>query len=389
MRNEKFELPLLLIRVAILNTPEAYEGEIDWEFLMDFGKKQDILPILLRGIRLLALPMPPAIQAQLQKAEDLALGVEAAQFIALGQLFTLCERRGISCAPLKGSVLRELYPLPHLRTMGDIDLLIAPFDPRENRRMMAELGFAPDDKMIRDPSEYDVVTDNYSLPPFLVVELHKTLSAANTPVAIREAFCDALKTAEPLEGYSLIKRFSAQGNFLHLMSHLHKHYTEDSVGVRMLLDIWLFHSAYGSQLDWNVLNERLAHMGILDFCTEILRLCHALFSYGEEHILTPEQERIFLAGKLHEDMPIVLRSLKNAKTGCLSPLLHTVLISRKHLAAFYPRLNCCPVLYPYYYCKRALFVLRSRRHKLRQIIFVSFTKQGREQLRELRERKGL
>lgn len=34
------------------------------------------------------------------------------------------EKNGIDYAPIKGSVVREYYPRPELRTMGDADVLI-------------------------------------------------------------------------------------------------------------------------------------------------------------------------------------------------------------------------------------------------------------------------
>lgn len=46
------------------------------------------------------------------------------QMQIFGEIKALLAKNGIKFVPFKGAVLRELYPDPEARTMGDIDLLI-------------------------------------------------------------------------------------------------------------------------------------------------------------------------------------------------------------------------------------------------------------------------
>jgi hypothetical protein len=387
-----YELPLKLICAAVakeLATPARYDGEIDWEFIMDFGRRQGILPILYRGACLFGLEIPMETEKELKKADDLAVAAEAAQFVALNQMYALFEGRGITCLPLKGSLLRELYHSPHLRTMGDIDLLIEPFDPKENRNLMAELGFKSDSSVVRQLSEYDVVTDNYRLPPFIEVELHKILLPVVTPENVRRAFHDSMSRTVSIQGYHHIKRLAVQDDYLFLLSHLYKHYIRGGIGIRMLLDIWLFYSAYKWELDLPRLEESLLQMEILDFCQEIFQLCRVLFGEEEFSEISPVQEQIYLAGQLHEDIPMLVSSFINKKgQGKLSLFASIVFINREKLSLYFPALNKYPLLYPYYYFKRVFFVLRCRRTQLKQLFVFAFTKRGNEKHRGIQKRWG-
>ena len=44
---------------------------------------------------------------------------------------------------MKGYYLRECYPVPELRTFGDIDVLIHPEDRARTDDLMKRLGYAP------------------------------------------------------------------------------------------------------------------------------------------------------------------------------------------------------------------------------------------------------
>lgn len=60
-------------------------------------------------------------------------------FETLSKEFTV---RGIAHMPVKGYYLRKLYPVPELRTFGDIDLLIHREDRQKVHELMLSLGYS-------------------------------------------------------------------------------------------------------------------------------------------------------------------------------------------------------------------------------------------------------
>ena len=75
------------------------------------------------------------------------------------------EENGIAYMPLKGLLLRDLYPAPEMRTMGDVDILIRPEQHERIRALMPTLGFS---FVLESAHEC-----SWGKPGILYMELHK------------------------------------------------------------------------------------------------------------------------------------------------------------------------------------------------------------------------
>ena len=67
--------------------------------------------------------------------------VAAKQENVTKELCDLFEANGIDYLPLKGCILRSLYPSPELRSMGDIDILIKIEQYKQIRSLLTVHGF--------------------------------------------------------------------------------------------------------------------------------------------------------------------------------------------------------------------------------------------------------
>lgn len=63
------------------------------------------------------------------------------QMQIFGEIKALLAKNGIKFVPFKGAVLRELYPDPEARTMGDIDLLIEKGRQKQVKVLLCANGF--------------------------------------------------------------------------------------------------------------------------------------------------------------------------------------------------------------------------------------------------------
>lgn len=101
-----------------LNAPTAEECEE----LIAFGKKQSILPVIYAGLKKMDLPKDRL------KTVDSARNKDLRKFVlhndALQKIEAALNEEQIPYIPLKGSVLRNLYPAPEMRTSCDIDVLV-------------------------------------------------------------------------------------------------------------------------------------------------------------------------------------------------------------------------------------------------------------------------
>lgn len=96
------------------------------EELVAFGKKQSILPVIYAGLKRMDLPK------DVLKTVDSARNKDLRSFVlhndALQKIETALNEEQIPYIPLKGSVLRNLYPAPEMRTSCDIDVLVHEVD---------------------------------------------------------------------------------------------------------------------------------------------------------------------------------------------------------------------------------------------------------------------
>ena len=80
---------------------------------------------------------------KLKQQENLALYRYMNQDYALQEIGEVFTEKQIPFLPLKGSVLREEYPEPWLRTSGDIDILVHEQDVKRASQVLMEIcGFS-------------------------------------------------------------------------------------------------------------------------------------------------------------------------------------------------------------------------------------------------------
>ena len=170
--------------------------------------------------------------------------------------------------PVKGWYIRTLYPVPELRTFGDVDILINKHDRQKTDEIFAENGYS-----IKDNWEPTYSYDKGALR----CEVHTELmdSDMGKGEQVISYFSDALKTAIRDDG----ERYSPEKS-LHLMylfCHLAKHLYSGGAGIRMYMDIALFLKAYGSSLDFEKLYEDSKKLNLDTFFKTVLSACSKWF----------------------------------------------------------------------------------------------------------------
>ena len=186
-------------------------------------------------------------------------------FEAISQM--LSENK-IPHMPVKGWYIRTLYPVPELRTFGDIDILINKHDRQKTDEIFTENGYS-----IKDNWEPTYSYDKAALR----CEVHTELmdSDMGKGEQVISYFSDALKTAIREDG----ERFSPEKN-LHLMylfCHLAKHLYSGGAGIRMYMDIALFLKAYGNSLDFEKLYSDSKKLNLDTFFKTVLSACSEWF----------------------------------------------------------------------------------------------------------------
>lgn len=249
------------------------------------------------------------------------------------------EAHGIEYMPLKGALLRKVFPKPEMRMMGDVDILIKTEQYPAIRPLMLELEY-----------EESVVSDhefNWHKPS-LHVELHRRLIPSYNK-DYYAYFGDGWKLASRI-GTSCRFHMSPEDELIYLFTHFAKHYRDSGIGLRHPLDIWAFEQEH-PDLNRAYLQTELTKLQLWDFYCNVHRTLDVWFrDAAPDEITDAITDTIFHSGQYgRRETSQLSSSLKERKN---TPNSFLRKIKQLSLSVFTPYETMCkryPVLvrHPY------------------------------------------
>ncbi|MCL2670807.1 MAG: nucleotidyltransferase family protein [Clostridiales bacterium] len=216
---------LVLLRHGLAETcPPAPPSALRGRVLFDLARRQHLESLILRALERRA-DTPTSLLHALEQVRVLDMERARLQTEAAERVLTLLP----DCLPLRGIVLRELYPEPHLRHMTDLDFWVAHEDLARATALLCAEGYS----LYAQKADESVLT----APPCLCVELHARLDG------IPRGREDGMR-ARAADG-----RLRAADFYAALLTHFAKHLRAAGAGARFILDIGLYGGAYGSFAD--------------------------------------------------------------------------------------------------------------------------------------------
>ena len=190
------------------------------------------------------------------------------QMQQLERVFDAFEKAGIQYLPLKGCVMKALYPAPELRVMGDADVLIRLEQREQITAIMENLGFTN-----KGDTDHEFVWVNDGL----YLELHKRLIPSyNEDFHIY--YGDSWRFAREKTGCRW--QMSPGDAFLFQFTHFAKHYRDGGIGCRYVVDLWVYLQKH-PEMDEAYLEKELEKLQLLEFYRNIRRLIQCWFEGGK------------------------------------------------------------------------------------------------------------
>lgn len=273
--------------------------------------------------------------------------------------------------PVKGWYIRTLYPVPELRTFGDIDILINKRDREKANEIFIENGYD-----LKDNWEPTYSYDKGALR----CEVHTELMDSDIGKGERviSYFSDALTTAHRESG----ERFSPQKelHLMYLFCHLAKHLYNGGAGIRMYMDIALFVNSYSDSLNFGKLFEDCKTLRLDRFFKTVLTACDEWFKIDLpfkindiDHISLDELKKYTFSADLFgksRDKSII--SLRNDRSGSKESVLKDTLFpSAEKIEERYKFIKGRKYLLPVAWVARGFVNLKEVPQKLRYIKNVS------------------
>jgi hypothetical protein len=182
----------------------------------------------------------------------------------------------------KGIQLREYYPVPQSRVMGDIDILISPESRERAKEVLIENG-------------YELVNSNGPVWDYnkngVTIEVHtKIISGKVGNSNAEEYFLNAIEHAE-FEG--CLGKLENNYHFAYLLTHIAHHFWFYGAGIKLILDLAAFIKT--EKIDLNAVLEMMEEIGLEDFSKVILTVCNKWFGVGKSYSCDTKTTEEFLS----------------------------------------------------------------------------------------------
>lgn len=373
---------LELVRSAMHASPPQLDPEkVNWQEVFHLAQAHQLgAMIAYPALELVNDPASPVFSLGMQ-AVGSSLAQQQAQSRLLEEMRLSFPALQIPFLPLKGSLLRPMYPKPEMRTMCDLDILLHQKDLERAGQWLKEQGFEQEEGF-----DHDVP---YTKLPYLHVELHYRLFSEETSKSLDRFFDGVWQQAFPVEEGSWEYRLPPEWFSAYLTAHFAKHVFGSGSGVRSVLDLWLFRQ--------KVPMEEAKLFALLDQL-HLSSFYRCMIQLGEcwmEGIpcpaeLKPVQDYLLQSGVYGTEEHRVLSQSAQAQSKG-KHLLRRFFPPMSQMRYHFPVLQHWPVLLPFCYVGRWVRVLKKGTGKFQREVEVlkGISSEEMEQNRRLMDQLGL
>jgi len=273
--NNLREFYINLLKFTISNTDTVPPCEdIDAEAVFNICKKHDLLQMFYENaVSIGLLSKEDSVYPLWKESYILAKTKDVRQMIAVDEICQKLTSNSIRVMPLKGILIKELYPKTYYRKMTDLDILIDGENAKKAEELLTSIGY----EMLHDDKKHFSMYKK----PGITIEIHKNLFLDK----YNDLFPDVWEKSKSNENDCYI--MCDEDLVLHNIIHYGIHFRYDGIGIRALLDIHFLIKNYPDVLSSKSFNERLEKSGYKKFFNQIVAVSKHLFEKGE---LTKEQE---------------------------------------------------------------------------------------------------
>ena len=163
--------------------------------------------------------------------------------------------------------------------------------------------------------------------------------------------------------------------YLHMIGHMAKHMKYTGFGIRMVVDVWLYLEKFKSEMDLDMLDERLKYCGLYDFNQAILKLNDYWFNSANASPATLQlADYVVTSGTfgtyeqlISTEAAVNGGKIKSKSVGKLKKILQIVFLPYRNMCTLYPNLRNMPILLPIYWLRRAFDRLLHKRENISKI----------------------
>jgi len=322
---------IALIKSAVDNSIATISDDVTVEDIVDLARNQQLLPIVYYGVMNSKVAIPQELSSEIEQAFLTYVYRDQTQAFELTKVLNAFVSKGIDHMPVKGMLLKLLYPASEMRLMGDGDILIKLSQKEEIFAVMKELGYK---EVTESPHEFVFSKRG------VCVELHKCL----VPPYNKDYYAyygDGWQLAKIREGASSRYSMNDEDHFVYIFTHFAKHYRDGGIGVQHLVDFWVYMNK--KKVDMDYVRGELKKLGLLKFFENILLTIDVWFNGAAPTDLTD-----YITVRMFSNGVFGTSDIKNVASAIRSTGTNSARGARiKHMVeTFFPNLHDMQGRYP-------------------------------------------
>ncbi len=273
----------------------------------------------------------------------------------LNNVCTCLEENGVDFIPLKGSVIRNLYPEKWMRTSCDIDILVKKDEcDRATELLCEKLKFTVESgKTLHDIQLMS--------PTGVLLELHYTLMEKDCLPKTAQCLENVWQDAVLCDGFRHKYKMSDEMFMLYNVAHMAKHVVRGGCGIKSFVDLYILENKLS--FDTEKLSELLDKAVMSSFYEGAKKLCRVWFDNEEHDETSIELERFVLDGGVYgtaTNGAAISAGKGQSKT---KSFLENAILSYDALCVVYPNLKAHKWKYPFYQIKRWFRIFNKDKRK--------------------------
>lgn len=258
--------------------PEINIDKVNFEELFELSRKHSVIGIVAYVLNKYDCFRDDAVKNKFMYEYDRTVMQMSGREIAAQKVVSMLNAMAIPHILFKGMKVSEAYPVPELRTYGDVDIIIRPDDVK---RLCGEMKAQNYTHTVADAgvvNDFKKNREHY--------EFHTNLNVSNLKDS--EYFSAIWENTVEVEGFT--RRFNHNFHLSYLITHLEKHVNGKGAGLRMYLDIALYISEFADKINLEAVRDVLSVCGLSTFFNTVLYVCGKWFSLDTPDWVTPLDE---------------------------------------------------------------------------------------------------
>lgn len=348
--------------------PEEKPADVKFEEIYNLACFHHVANIAYYSIERLKEPPSSILLSQWKEIRDKAIVRDVIQNNEKDRIIHTLSNASISVLPLKGSVLKKMYPSSDMRISADIDILIRKEDQKKVKDIMINLGYSVEHF---NNGNHDV----YHKPPIMNIEIHTSLFAESSPYY--KYYNNTIwKKVRSNKTGSFIFEMDWNDFYIYMIVHLAKHFYGSGTGIRSIVDIYIFLKQHKKDLDYQYLLDELKYLDLDEFCTKIENLAEGWFSNEKVQVGNSNIQNYILSSgaygtarnRIKNKLDELTPQKGNIKSAKIIYTLQRAFLNKNEMKCVYPILKRSMLFLPFCWMHRLIKAVILKQNKIKEEI---------------------